>query len=175
MTLEAESAQRIIEHTPDALSVKERFNLPAGFITEKGSTYRYTDQGQVQRHKFDGTDHEKGIAVFLPDSAEGDSMGVRISYALNEDDTSKPKRSIRIAERVVDETTGEAVGRFRTRTEDIIDPANVGVILIEDDRVVEGVGVSLIPEVGTSVLEIGISADGSTIVHPGHKVTSIIQ
>ena len=175
MSAEVESAQRIIEQYSPVENVLERFSLPTGFVTEKGSTYQYTDKGRITRHKYDGSDHEQGIAVFLPNSPQGDSMAVRVLNNLDKSKASGARLTIRIVERAIDKETGQSVGKYRTSTSDIVDPSNLGVVLIDGNEVVDGVAVSITPEIGTTVLEMDTLADGSINIHPGHKVVDVIQ
>lgn len=101
-------------------------------------------------------------------------MAIRIRNSLDESVPSPHRLAVRIVERVVDDSTGEVVGKYRTSTADIENPDNVGVVLIGDGRVVDGVGVSVIPELGTRVLEMDTLPNGSVNVHPGHRVISVV-
>ena len=59
-------------------NVQRDFGLPIGFVTEKGSAYSYGKDGSIHRDKFDGTQHDAGIAVFIDDSEENRDALTRI-------------------------------------------------------------------------------------------------
>lgn len=174
MPSEIESAHRIIE--AETKNYIEALSLPSGFVTEKGSSYSYLKNGRIKRSKYDGTHHEQGIAVFIPPTPEGDSMRVRVLNNLDKTRPSDTRLTIKIAEKVKDEATGQLFARFRTSTNEVQDPNNLGLLLInKQGLVVEGIDVSIQPSIGSAVLEMDLLPDGSTTIHPGHKVVEIVE
>lgn len=156
-------------------SLKERYDLPGGFRTEKGSVYRYSESGKTKRHKFDHTergDQRMGIAVFYPDIPAYRDIITRIGAEQGHMPKNKQRRGYII------EDDSKAPQGYR-RVYDIArvnNPQNLHFALIKNDGTIDGrFPVSIIPQKGLYVFEMGLDKRGRTIRHPGHKVTEILE
>lgn len=156
-------------------SLKERYDLPGGFRTEKGSVYRYSESGETKRHKFDHTergDQRMGIAVFYPDIPAYRDIITRIGAEQGHMPKNKQRRGYII------EDDSKAPQGYR-RVYDIAranNPQNLHFALIKNDGTIDGrFPVSIIPQKGLYVFEMGRDKRGRTIRHPGHKVTEILE
>ncbi len=156
--------------TPETVSTRERFHLPTGFKTEKGSVYKYTPEGHSERWKFDGSHHEPmGIAVFVEDTPASLDVLTRLNTEQSHLPPDQRKRAY-----VVEFTDNKA--RKIYDINDVTNPDRLFFAMINGNhKIVQHTPVSLQPKVGTRVFEISKSADGkSTTRHPGHKVSEVI-
>lgn len=154
---------------PTPPSRKEKLGLPTGFQTEKGSEYRYTPEGYAERWKFDGTHHDAfGIAVFIPDNQHAVDILTRMGTIR---DHLPPERQWDAYVVELDEHNNT---RKVFDAGDIENPDNLYFVRMRpDSQVIDGGRVSLYPEIGSYVFEIGKAEDGHTIRHPGHRVSRI--
>ena len=155
-------------------SMAEKYNLPAGFSTEKGSRYSYNSDGSVHRQKFDGTEDDYDVTVFIDTSDEYDQDQLR-RLGLN---TTK---GADVYEIITDSTGKTSLTKIRN-VQDISDPESL-VFLRETapygsrpggldfgDRPVR---VSLTPKIGWTVFQTVRPEGGSKRFHPGHAVVTI--
>ncbi len=181
MTSETESAQRIIGEAPvhkeKEESIRDKFGLPTGFVTEMGSAYRYKDDGRIERDKFDGTRHEQGIAVFIPDTIELRRVLFNNNPNLESSHVPPEKRfRMYITEASQNEDTGAVETRRVFSTDDVRDPSNIYLTTETHDGSKRSAAIraSIVPQIGDVVFEMDKLPDGTTNRHPGHKVTEII-
>lgn len=150
----------------------DKFGLPAGFKTEKGSVYRYTQDGNTERWKYDGTHCEPmGIAVFVEDTSENRDVLTRLGTVQDHLPLERQKSAY-----VVEADLQEGVARKIFDIQDVRDPGLLYFVLARknDGRVIRGIPVSVRPKTGSYVFEIGKTDEGRTIRHPGHRVTEIV-
>lgn len=155
-------------------TMQEKFQLPRGFVTEKGSVYTYNPDGSVHRQKFDGTAHDQDIAVFLP----GDKASRKNSrnLALYHNVMERNGSNTYIVEF---DDTGETVDFTKYRVifhaSEIRDPERLAlVVLNRDGTFTRASHVSLEPTKGSLVFEMSTQSDGATCRHAGHAVSEIL-
>lgn len=168
LTRAAEKDADATDKHNEGITTREKFGLPKGFITEKGSRYIYTDEGHSERFKFDGTYHEpNGLAIFLKDELESRRLLDRV-YVTN-DHIPKERRN----EMYVITKTKDGKMKIVYDIVDIEDPDEVYYAMIDgSNRLGAKVKASITPEIGSFVFE--IDHRGSKILrHPGHRVTEI--
>lgn len=176
MSQELESAKRIIERNDAGEDVVARLGLPIGFITEKGSAYNYLPNGQVHRDKFDGTQHEQGIAVFIPDT--DDANEVLTSIGVQSGHLSPDERfGLYVTEANKDIQTGEVSIKRIFATSEVSNPDGIYLVSETPDGVKRryATKVELKPQIGYTVFEMDKLPNGGTNRHPGHKVTEIVE
>lgn len=153
-------------------NVRQRFGLPAGFKTEKGSLYRYTNEGHSERWKFDGTHHKPmSIAVFVESTP--DNLGVITRDGTNQSHLPLEKQAKSyILEKHEDKDAFRVIRDIRNveRPDDIYYGRING-----ESKVVQYIPASLTPREGSHVYEFGTTNDGTTVRHPGHKVVEILN
>jgi hypothetical protein len=158
-------------------TIREQFSLPHGFTTEKGSVYHYNDDGSLHRDKFDGTDHDQDIAVFLPDDDEtvGNSIAL-ITHHQSEAENRDRNTYIIEFEDTADGSIDFSKYRKVYRAQDVSNPDKLALVLLRNDGTFDRAStVSLQPVEGSYVFEMSKLPDGSTNRHPGHKVSSILS
>lgn len=146
--------------------------LPTGFVTEKGSVYKYTPDGKPERWKYDGTHHEPlGLTVFVEGTDENLDKLTRLGAQQSHLPPEMQKKAY------VAELEENRSGRRVFDISDVEDPEALFFVLVRpsDGQIIDGFPVSLHPRVGDNVFEIGKTEDGKTIRHPGHRVSEIAQ
>lgn len=153
---------------PDVL---REFNLPKGFVTEKGSRYSYKSDGGIHREKFDGTRHEAGIAVFIADTDENLDTLSRLS-AISDHIPPEMRKKPYILQLDYKKNTARKI----YKTVDVVDPSSLAFALISGRGQIESmIPASLQPQLGDYVFEMDKLPDGSTMRHPGHRVSDILH
>lgn len=152
-------------------NVQKDLGLPTGFVTEKGSAYSYGKDGSIHRDKFDGTQHEAGIAVFIHDTEENLDALTRMGAV----SSHLPPEMQKKAYVVQVDSEARTVTRIY-KTADVIDPTSLAFALINGrNEVVSMTRASIQPQAGDYVFEMDKLPDGSTVRHPGHRVTDVIR
>lgn len=158
-------------------TVAEKFQLPHGFVTEKGSAYTYKADGSVHRSKFDGTEHDQGIAVFLPDDDEttGNSA-MLMRFHQTESGEHRERNTYIVQFEGTKDTIDYSKYRKVYNASDVTNPDMLALVLLRADSGTfdRATGVSLQPVKGAYVFEMSKLPDGKTNRHPGHRVTDII-
>jgi hypothetical protein len=152
--------------------IRETLGLPSGFVTEKGSAYKYTSEGKPERWKYDGTHHEPlGLTVFVEGTDENLDTLTRLGAQQSHLPPEMQKKAY-VAE--LDENRS---GRKVFDIYDVEDPEALFFVLVRptDGQIIDGFPVSIHPKLGDNVFEIGKTEDGKTIRHPGHRVSKIVQ
>ncbi len=156
-----------------AVSTAERIGLPVGFVTEKGSRYQYNRDGSVHRDKFDGTESDAGIAVFIEDNSDNLEVLTRLGVVQNHLPPRQQKRGYIL--QVFDNEDGTTTAEKIFKAKDIKDPSRLAFALINPLNEVHGwIHVSATPDIGSYVYEMDKTDDGKTVRHPGHRVSDII-
>jgi hypothetical protein len=159
---------------PEATRTAERIGLPTGFVTEKGSSYRYNQDGSIHRNKFDGTESDAGIAVFIEDTPDNLDVLTRLGTQQNHLPAEKQKKGYIL--QILEGENGEPVAEKVFKAADVKDPSRLAFALINPlDQVLGWVPASIKPELGSYVFEMDKLPDGRTIRHPGHRVSDIIE
>ena len=149
----------------------QEFDLPTGFVTERGSLYTYGRDGSVHRDKFDGTEHDMGLAVFLSDEEYGRRLLRFVGAANNSELPPDKQRRVYVIQ------IDDSGARYKPiyKTDEVIDPESIAIALIDgNQRVTARTPVSIQPQMGSTVFEVDRYPDGSTTRHVGHRVTDII-
>lgn len=154
--------------------VAEKFKLPTGFVTEKGSAYSYSSDGRIHRERFDGTSHDMGLAVFIDDTP--DNLDVLTRLGTVQDHLPPEKRKKAYILQLEDKDGQKTVKGKVYSTEEVTDPNNLAFALINGlGQIVSWVPANLQPKIGSHVFEIDKLDDGKTSRHPGHRVTDIVS
>jgi len=160
--------------SPEAKQTVEIFDLPTGFVTEKGSAYHYNSDGSVHREKFDGTSHDMGIAVFIDDTPENLDVFTRLGLQQGH---MPPERQHKAYILQTEDRDGATFVKGRVyNTLEVTDPESLAFALMnEAGQVLGWIPASLQPKLGTYVFEMTKLPDGKTVRHPGHRASDIIQ
>lgn len=155
-------------------TLKERHGLPGGFKTEKGSVYRYDEKGRTRRHKFDHTEtgsQRMGLAVFYPDNPSHRRIASRLGTVQGHLPKEKRNSGYIIEEDKKDQRGYRIVENLR----EVRNSQKLRFALIQGSGAVLGsFPVSVVPQKGAYVFEVGRDKSGHRIVHPGHRVTDIL-
>lgn len=158
----------------EANRTAERIGLPSGFVTEKGSLYRYNADGGLHRDKFDGTQSEAGIAVFIEDTP--DHMAVfTLLGAIQSHQPPERQRKAYILE--FEYRDGQRVPKQKVyKASQVSDPSNLAFAFINQaGQILKWMPVTIEPQLGSYVFEMDKLPNGDTVRHPGHRVTDIVQ
>ncbi len=159
---------------PEVNQTAERIGLPAGFITEKGSSYIYNPDGSVHRYKFDGTESDAGIAVFIGDTPDNLDVLTRLGTSQSHLPVERQKKGYIL--QILEGENGEPVAEKVFKAADVKDPLRLAFALINpNDQVLGWVPASIKPQLGSYVYEMDLLPNGETIRHPGHRVSDIVQ
>jgi hypothetical protein len=159
---------------PEVNQTAERIGLPAGFVTEKGSSYTYKPDGSIHRDKFDGTESEAGIAVFIEDTPDNLDVLTRLGTSQSHLPIERQKKGYIL--QILDGKNGEPVAEKIFKAADVKDPSRLAFALINpNDQVLGWVPASIKPQLGSYVYEMDLLPDGKTVRHPGHRVSDIVQ
>ena len=169
---------KMTEHLVAPLETKqtaETLSLPHGFVTEKGSVYTYNPDGSVHRDKYDGSQSDAGIAVFIEHTPENldvfTRMGARQSHLPPE--RRKKAYILQLAET---EEGGLTIEGKVYKAKDVSDSSKLAFALIDgNNQVVGWIPAAIKPSVGSMVFEMDKLSDGNTVRHPGHRVTGIVE
>jgi len=160
--------------SPEVKRKIEIFNLPTGFVTEKGSAYSYSADGSVHREKFDGTSHDMGITVFIDDTPENLDLFTRIGLQQGHMPPEQQHKAYIL--QAEDRDGAKFVQGKVYNTLEVTDPDNLAFALMNGNGQVLGwIPANLQPKLGSYVFEMTKLPDGRTSRHPGHRVTDIIQ
>ena len=151
---------------------REMLGLPSGFVTEKGSVYKYNPDGKPEHWKYDGSHNDPlGLTVFVEGTDKNFDTLTRLGAQQSHLPPEMQKKAY-IAE--LDENRS---GRRVFDISDVEDPEALFFVLVRpsDGQIIDGFPVSIYPKLGNNVFEIGKTEDGKTIRHPGHRVSKIVQ
>jgi hypothetical protein len=168
----------MIEHlvTPfETEQTVETLSLPHGFVTEKGSAYTYNPDGSIHRDKFDGTQSDAGIAVFIECTPENLDVFTRMGAQQSHLPPERRKKAyiLQLAKTKEGKLTVE--GKVY-KAKDISDSSKLAFALIDgNNQIVGWVPAAIQPSIGSMVFEMDKLNDGSTVRHPGHRVTGIVE
>lgn len=158
-----------IRQTADSLG------LPHGFVTEKGSAYTYHPDGSVHRDKYDGTESEAGIAVFIEHTPDNLDIFTRMGAQQSHLPPERRKKAY-VLQLEQSEQGGLTVKGKVYKAKDVSDSSKLAFALIDGNNQIAGwVPAAIEPSVGTMVFEMDKLDDGSTVRHPGHRVTGIVE
>jgi hypothetical protein len=158
----------------ETTSTAERIGLPTGFVTEKGSAYRYNPDGSIHRDKFDGTESDAGIAVFIEDTPDNLDVLTRLGTQQKHLPVERQKKGYVL--QILEGKNGEPVAEKVFKAADVKDPSRLAFALINPlDQVLGWVPASMKPQLGSYVYEMDKLPDGTTVRHPGHRVSDIIK
>ena len=162
-----------VERDPDSLA--EWLGLPYGFVTEKGSTYQYNDDGSVHREKFDGTSHNQDLAVFIDGNQDNfEALGIMLS-TMGRDMPPEEKRTGYIMQMSINEE-GRQVGHRIYSPVDVSDASMLAFVIADGNgKVRGGVPARIRPAKGDFVFETTLFPDGTSSRHVGHQVSEIIE
>lgn len=160
------------EENPEHQSTREHLSLPHGFTTEKGSVYKYDDDGHTKRWKFDHTEHDPtGITAFIEGTDNNLELITR-DRDIIQDHIPIEKRE----KSYIIEALGEGKWRKVYDINAVQNPNKLAFARITiDNTITSAVRASLQPTIGSHVYEITKLEDGSTRRHPGHKVVQILS
>jgi|JI10StandDraft_1071094.scaffolds.fasta_scaffold284544_1 hypothetical protein len=153
----------------------EALGLPYGFLTEKGSAYTYNPDGSVHRAKYDGSQSDAGIAVFIEHTTENLDVFTRMGAEQSHLPPAQRKKAyvLQLAET---EAGGLIVKGKVYKAKDVSDSSRLAFALIDGNNQIAGwVPAAINPSIGSMVFEMDKLSDGSTVRHPGHRVTRIVE
>jgi len=152
----------------------ERIGLPTGFVTEKGSTYHYNPDGSIHRDKFDGTESEAGIAVFIQDTPNNLDLFTRLGTQQSHLPVERQNKGYIL--QILDDQDGNPVAEKVFKASEVKDPSRIAFALINPlNQALGWIPASITPQLGSYVFEMDKLPDGKTMRHPGHRVTDIVK
>jgi hypothetical protein len=152
----------------------ETLGLPHGFVTEKGSAYTYNPDGSVHRDKFDGTQSDAGIAVFIEHTTDNLDIFTRIGAQQSHLPPERRKKAYIL--QLAETEKGLTVEKKVYKAKNVSDGSRLAFALIDgNNKVVGWIPVAITPSIGSMVFEMDKLPDGRTVRHPGHRVKDIVD